>query len=334
MVATSIEQTPWPLLCAMCCFLLAVGTEMLHWQKIGRLRELVFGPQGRIGLHVRLAFAVIPFAAAGLGWSLVLLLLMPPQVRIPGEAGEVDFQKLKHLVVVLDVSPSMRLRDAGPAGDQSRMQRARAVMESWFRRVPMNEYRVTILATYTSALPVVRDTSDISVVENILNDLPMHFAFRPGETRLFSGLEAAAEEARGWRPDSATVVLVSDGDTVPATGMPRMPPSVSDVVIVGVGDPVNGTFLNGKNSRQDVSTLRQTAARLQGFYHNANELHLPSDLLTRLTRSAEGQVAPQWSTRDIALLVLLCSAALITFLPILMQLCGSSWRPGLRQKTS
>ena len=334
MVESSAGQTPWPLLCGSCFFLLAVIAELLHWQKIGRLRELVFGPQGKIGLHVRVAFAVIPCAAAGLGWALALLLLLPPEVRIPGEAGEVDFQKLKHLVVVLDVSPSMRLRDAGPEGDQSRMQRARAVMASWFRRVPMNEYRVTILATYTSALPVVRDTSDISVVENILNDLPMHFAFRPGETKLFSGLEAAAEEARGWRPNSATVVLVSDGDTVPATGMPRMPPSVSDVVIVGVGDPVNGTFLNGRNSRQDVSTLRQTAARLQGFYHNANELHLPSDLLARLTRSAEGQVSPQLSTRDIALLVLLCSTTLVTVIPVLLQLLGSSWRPGVRQKTS
>ncbi|MFN9034755.1 MAG: VWA domain-containing protein, partial [Planctomyces sp.] len=115
----------------------------------------------------------------------------------------------------------------GTTSDQSRMVRAREVMESWFRRIPMNEYRVSILATYTKALPVVEDTRDIAVVENVLNDLPMHFAFQAGETNLFSGLEAAAEMARGWRPRSTTIVLVSDGDTVPATGMPAMPAAVA-----------------------------------------------------------------------------------------------------------
>lgn len=333
MVDPQFLSNPLPWICGLVLAVLAIISEVLHWTRISRLGTLTFGPAGRIPVRVQAAVFLLPLCSAAIGWALAQLCLLPPEIRVPQQAADVDFQKLKHLVVVLDVSPSMRLRDAGPEGSQSRMQRARAVMESWFRRVPMSEYRVTILATYTSALPVVRDTSDISVVENILNDLPMHFAFRPGETKLFSGLEAAAEEASGWRPNSTTVVLVSDGDTVPATGMPRMPPSVSDVVIVGIGDPVNGTFLNGRNSKQDVSTLRQTAARLRGYYHNGNELHLPSDLIARLTQSADGETELNWKPRDIALTILLIATTLISLIPVFLQHFGTRWKPGVRGKT-
>ena len=44
----------------------------------------------------------------------------------------------------------------------------------------------------------------------------------------------------------------------------RMPASVAGVLVVGVGDPQAGMFIDGHQSRQDVSTLRQIAARLRG----------------------------------------------------------------------
>jgi Ca-activated chloride channel family protein len=177
---------------------------------------------------------------------------------------------------------------------------------------------------------VVEDTKDISVVENILNDLPMHFAFVPGETNLFSGIQAAVDVARGWRPRSTTVVLVSDGDTVPSTGMPKMPPSVADVLIVGIGDPVNGSFLNGRNSRQDVSTLRQIAVRLRGVYHNGNDRHLPTELLRRFTTSANGEERFSWGLREWALAALVASALLLNIFPLLLHYFGTTWQPGIR----
>jgi Ca-activated chloride channel family protein len=268
-----------------------------------------------------------------LTWSLLVLAMLAPRTRVPGSDKPVSFQKLKHIVLILDVSPSMRLQDAGVEGTQSRMARAREVMESYFRRIPMNEYRVSVLATYTGSLPVVEDTKDIGVVENILNDLPMHFAFRSGETDLFSGIEAAANLARGWRPRSTTVVLVSDGDTVPSTGMPRMPPSVSEVLVVGVGDPATGSFLNGRNSRQDVSTLRQIAVRLKGTYHNGNDRHLPTELIKRLTLSAEGEERLAWGIREWAILTMVISSVTLAMMPVLLHHAGTSWQPGIRRPT-
>ena len=310
------------ILAALCAAIVILLAEWIHWRRIERLRILVFGPSGRPSLW---AYGVSPLrviAAAALTWSLMTLMFLAPRTRTPGTDKPVPFQKLKHVVLILDVSPSMRLQDAGVDGKLSRMVRAREVMESYFRRIPVNEYRVSVLATYTGSLPVVEDTKDLSVVENVLNDLPMHFAFVPGETNLFSGIQAAADLTRGWRPRSTTVVLVSDGDTVPSTGMPRMPASVSDVLVVGVGDPVNGSFLNGRNSRQDISTLRQIAVRLGGTYHNGNDKHLPTELIKRLTLSAEGDESFAWGMREWALLILLISAFSLAIFPILLHYFG------------
>ncbi|GDX91946.1 hypothetical protein LBMAG46_19530 [Planctomycetia bacterium] len=331
MVSLTDQQQLWCLLSGLAALLLAGLAEWLHARRVRRVAILAFGPARRPARWANAAGPLRCFAAAGLVWALLVLFWLPPNRRTPGQDRPVPFEKLKHVILVLDVSPSMRLRDAGTTSDQSRMVRAREVMESWFRRIPMNEYRVSILATYTKALPVVEDTRDIAVVENVLNDLPMHFAFQAGETNLFSGLEAAAEMARGWRPRSTTIVLVSDGDTVPATGMPAMPAAVADVVVVGIGDPVNGTFLNGRNSKQDVSTLRQIAARLRGFYHNGNDKHLPSELLRRLTLSADGAERLDWGWREWAQLILLLSASILAGLPILLNFCGTRWLPGIRK---
>lgn len=303
--------------------------EWFHGRRIARIRVLAFGPTGRAALWTRSVAALRTIASGVMIWALVVLYLLPAERRTGDDDG-VTFQKLKHIVLVLDVSPSMRLIDAGPEREQSRMARAREVMESYFRRIPMKEYRVSVVATYTSALPVVKDTSDSVVLENILNDLPMHFAFRSGETALFTGIQEAASVCRGWRPKSTTVVIVTDGDTVSATGMPTMPASVSDVVVVGVGDSVNGSFINGKHSRQDVSTLRQIAIRLKGYYHNGNEKHLPSDLLRRLTMSSEGQEFGDWGLRNWAILGLVIASTCIAAIPLVLHYFGTFWQPGIR----
>lgn len=330
MVEMTRQQIMMCIIAALCAAVAMLAAEVLHWRRISRLKVLAFGPAGQPSPWVHAVSPLRVIAAGCLTWSLMTLLLLPPRTRTPGSDKPVSFQKLKHIVLILDVSPSMRLQDAGVEGTQSRMVRAREVMESYFRRIPVNEYRVSVLATYTSSLPVVEDTKDLAVVENVLNDLPMHFAFVPGETNLFSGIDAAADLVRGWRPRSATVVLVSDGDTVPSTGMPRIPASVSDVLVVGVGDPVTGSFLNGRNSRQDISTLRQIAARLGGTYHNGNDRHLPTELIKRLTLSAEGDETFTWGMREWALLILLLSAFSLSICPILLHYLGTSWQPGIR----
>lgn len=332
MVADESDQMLIPIAAAVLLAVLTLIAELFQQRRIRRLRWLVFGGDGYVSRWVQTVPWIRMVATGLLTWSLITIWFLPPQSYRPGQGEEVPFQKLKHIVMVLDVSPSMRLQDAGPKQDLSRMARAREVMESYFQRIPMNEYRVTVIATYTKSLPVVEDTKDINVVRNVLNDLPMHFAFRTGETDLFSGIEAAAKAAKNWRPRSATVVIVTDGDTVPATGMPKMPVSVADVLVVGIGDPAKGTFISGRNSRQDVSTLRQIAARLQGAYHNGNEKHLPTSLIQKLTQDMEGDEENTWTLRDWAILFMVTSSITLTTLPILLHFFGTQWNPGVQRQ--
>ncbi len=206
--------------------------------------------------------------------------MLPPKAHV---AETVPDNQRRHVLIVLDVSPSMRLKDAGPNADQSRLKRGAEVMESFFRRIPVEIYLMSVVACYNGAKPVVVDTKDLEVVRNIFSDLPMHYAFPAGKTDLFSGLAEAIKIAAPWQPKSTLLLLLSDGDTVPATGMPKLPASVADVLVVGVGDPRAGSFIDGKMSRQDTNTLRQIATRLGGTYHDGNQKHLSTELLSRLT---------------------------------------------------
>jgi Ca-activated chloride channel family protein len=259
-------------------------------------------------------------------WASLTLLQLPPKIH---HADSVSESEMKHVVLILDVSPSMRLADAGPTGQQSRMARASELMESFFQRVAIQQYRLSVIAFYTGAKPVVIDTQDVDVVRNILTDLPMHHAFLAGRTDLFAGLEEAMRVAKPWRPRSTSVIVLTDGDTVPATGMPKAPVSVSEVVVVGVGDPVTGRFIDGRQSRQDASTLRQVAARLRGTYHDGNEHHLSTALLNRLSQTAGRSAFQQLTIREYALICLGIGGFLLGFLPVALHYWGTRWNPGV-----
>ena len=316
---------------AVCALLIVlIGAEWLHARRCRRLAYLAFGPTRRPAAWARFAPLLRIIAAAAMCWGMVTLILLEPKVHRGDELPE---SEMKHAVLVLDVSPSMRLQDAGPSAIQSRMQRASDVMESFFKRVAIQQYRLSVVAVYNGAIPVVVDTNDVDVVRNILSDLPMHYAFVAGKTNIFSGLEEAARIARPWKPRSATVILVSDGDTVPATGMPKMPASVGNVVVVGVGDPVTGGFIDGRQSRQDTSTLRQIAVRLGGTFHNGNENHLSTSLLNKLTKTGATSKLEQLTRREYALISCGLGAMICAFLPLLLHYFGTRWNPGVpRQK--
>jgi Ca-activated chloride channel family protein len=303
-----------------------IGAEWLHARRCRRLAYLAFGPTRRPAAWARFAPLLRIIAAAAMCWGMVTLILLEPKVH---RGDELPDSEMKHAVLVLDVSPSMRLQDAGPSARQSRMQRASDVMESFFKRVAIQQYRLSVVAVYNGAIPVVIDTNDVDVVRNILSDLPMHYAFVAGKTNIFSGLEEAARIARPWKPRSATVILVSDGDTVPATGMPKMPASVGNVVVVGVGDPVTGGFIDGRQSRQDTSTLRQIAVRLGGTFHNGNEHHLSTSLLNKLTKTGATSKLEQLTRREYALICCALGAIVYAFLPLLLHYFGTRWNPGV-----
>jgi len=317
-----------PQWCAAIALALAALAEWLHARRVARVARLAFGPLERPTAWALAAPWLRALAAAAVAWGMATLCTIPPRAHSGDAALARRIDDPRHVLMVLDVSPSMRLVDAGKDGKQSRMQRARDVMESFFDRVPFAQTRVSVIAVYSGAKPVVIDTSDFEVVRNILGDLPMHHAFKAGKTELFAGLEEAAKVAKDWNPRSTTLVVVSDGDTVPATGMPRMPASIYRTLVVGVGDPQTGRFIDGRHSRQDVAMLKQIAARLGGVFHNANELQISSLAIQESFASDDEGPFERLSRREYALLALGLGAGLLALLPLALQLAGTRWRPG------
>lgn len=304
---------------------LVLLAELVHLLRIRRVRHLAFGPGGRPAPWTALVPLLRALGAAALGWGLSTLAFdVEPKTHRAGAEGRGP-EEWKHLVLVLDVSPSMRLEDAGPDKIQSRRERARDVLDSMFGRVAISAYKISIVATYTGAIPVVEDTTDAEVVRNVLGDLPVHYAFKTGETRLFDGLEAAMELAKPWPKDSTTIVVASDGDTIPPKGMPKLPPSVSGVLVIGVGDPVKGSFIAGRNSRQDVSALRQMAARLGGYYHDGNQKQVATAVLQAVTAGGGYAEVEKLGRREYALIAMAIGSALLALIPLLLQVLGSRW---------
>ena len=311
----------------MAIVILTLGAETIHILRSRKLAKLAFGPSGRPVFWAHLAPAARVIATGMLAWGMASLLMIPAKTH---NSMQIDSAKQRHVMLLLDVSPSMRLVDAGPEGEQSRTQRASAVLESFFDRVPIRQYKLSVIAFYNDAKPVVVDTRDLEVVRNTLSDLPMHFAFKGKDTNLFKGLTKAAEIAAPWQPKSTVLIVITDGDTVPATGMPKLPASIHDVLVIGVGDPVTGKFIAGKNSRQDISTLRQVSARLGGEFQNGNTQHISSTVIAKLTQDIGKRRWQDLSRREYALASIFLGAMVLTFLPMALHYLGTFWIPGRR----
>ncbi len=239
-------------------------------------------------------------------------------------AAKVEGARRRHLVIGLDVSPSMHLRDAGMSGQEARSERARDLMRSVLERLDLRSTRLSIIAFYSDARPVVVDTSDPEVVHNVLNDLPLEHAFESGKTNLYSAVRSSAELGRSWEPGTATLVLVSDGDTLPSREVPPLPPSFGGVLVLGVGDPHRGLYLDGHTSRQDADSLQRLALRLGGRYHDGNRKHLPTEVLANACRSLPERERGPLHRKDLAALAVGAGAALLAGLAPLLALAGAS----------
>jgi hypothetical protein len=106
-----------------------------------------------------------------------------------------------------------------------------------------------------------------------------------------------------------------------------MPSSVAETILVGVGNPGRGIFIDGHQSRQDNAELVQLARRLGGHYHDGNAKQVPGALLRRLTAPDAQTDRFHLSLRTLAVLVLAISAGVLCVLPLLLEYIGSFWKP-------
>ena len=297
--------------------LLTGVAEWFHQRRIARVAHLAFGPSGRPRGWTRLSPAVTTVAGGALTFGLVVLAMQEPEAVESRPTSEAS----KHLLICLDASPSMYVEDAGPNRDQKRAVWAGKVVHGILSRIDTEKTRVTVFAIYTKALPVVQDTFDLDVVEHLFDGMPFHTAFEPGPTKLASGVDEALAHARTWPKDSATLVVVSDGDSDGAAVPRFVPPSIADAIVIGVGDPSRPTLVAGHRSKQDAASLRQLASALGGLFHEGNRRQLPSAVLDSLTM-IQPRIGDALGLREIAFVAVAFGGAWIAFLAPLLAWFG------------
>ena len=103
-----------PILCALGGFLLCLGAELLHTLRIRRVAQLAFGPGEKPAMWTRAVPLLKSVAVGALAWGLMTLILIEPKKHSSDQERELASDEFRHVLMVLDVSPSMRLVDAGP----------------------------------------------------------------------------------------------------------------------------------------------------------------------------------------------------------------------------
>jgi Ca-activated chloride channel family protein len=312
------------------CAAAVVGAfaEWLHARRVRRLARLAFGPENQPRFWTQITPVLRVIALAGAVWALVVLMAFEGSSR----SRERKVKATRHLLVMLDVSPSMQLKDAGEGGASPRAAQAASLLKSVLDRAPSGEVKITMACFYSDALPLVTECSDREVVMNFADNLPLHIAFRHGKTDLVKSLNTAGEMVKDFPRKSVTLLVLSDGDTVPDSGLKPMPTSVGSVIFAGVGDPARGTFIDGHLSRQDSGSMSQLARRLGGVYHNGNHSQVPSEMLRQLLAPDQTDEKLKINLRVLAIIVLTASAAMVCLLPLLLEYFGSAWQPVRREK--
>jgi len=325
------------ILAASAAFILSVIAEVLHVRRTKRLSFLAFGPGATPRAWTKVAPVLRVLSLTLLVWGFTVLLLLTPKAKKEVKLNESDF---RHVVILLDVSPSMKIRDGGiPIGSednqqQTRAQRGAEIVDSLLKRLYQDEIRFTVVAFYTGAKTVVKDTKDPTIITNIMDDLPIVYAFKGGKTDLFAGLTHTFDLAKEWPPKSTTVIMITDGDTIPSTGMPKMPPAINRFLVVGVGSSTQGSAVYDHVSRQNTAALRELAARLGGDYQDANTHQLATSLIDDLTQSNQAKNNNLRGLREFARVAILVGGLILLILPIMLEKFGCSWKNNKSQSRS
>ncbi|HYW80269.1 MAG TPA: vWA domain-containing protein, partial [Thermoguttaceae bacterium] len=230
----------------------------------------------------------------------------------------------RHVVFVADLSPSMTIEDAGPDGDCTRAHRSYEVVDAILKRLD-RDLIYSVIGFYTEAMPVVVDAEDTELVRNVFDGLPVWYVMQSGKTDLGKGVTKTLEHLRDYPSGATTVFICTDGDTVRPGAIPKPPPAVDDIYVLGVGNPKQGTFIDDHMSRQEPSVLRALAGRLGGKYFDVNEKHVPTLNLGTLAAGV-GVTDGGYDLVDWAIFVLLAAAAVHASISVLLQFFGSDWK--------
>ena len=204
-------------------------------------------------------------------------------------------------------------------------------MQSFFKRVPMEQVRLSLVAVYTDAKPVVVDTKDVDVVRNFLDGLDMYYAFDSGQTELFDGLIEAARIAEDWRPRQHDARAHQRRRYRSRIGHAQ-------------DAPFRRWGARRRSGRSEDGEVHRWAAVAAGHVDAAPDRVAarrdvsrrqpeppPIETILSLTDVQSEDPFEQLTRREYALIACALGVSALAFLPVLLQLFGTSWRPGVRR---
>lgn len=175
------------------------------------------------------------------------------------------------VVIVLDLSPSMRAEDLKP----SRIVRAHLKIQDFLSR---RKDGLTALVVYAGEAHIVTPlTDDTKTISNLLPTLEPGILPLPGSNTEM-GIAIATELVRAASLPAASILLISDGIDASAekTIKKQLPPSIS-LSILGLGTeegapiPSNGDFLKDSSgklivAKRNSATMQALAKAVDGYY--------------------------------------------------------------------
>ena len=171
------------ILAAVVVMLMSAQAELWHARRITAVARLAFGPTGQPRSWTRAVPALRVISCGLLAWGLTVFFRLEPQLlgatstKSVEPATPADVQRV---VLVLDVSPSMNIVDAGLKKDLRRRDRVLEVVEGILSRIAISRTKFSVVVFFTSARPVVVDATDVNVVRNLLDNMPLVWSFQPG----------------------------------------------------------------------------------------------------------------------------------------------------------
>jgi len=312
----------WPILVGLIAFLLVLLAEKLHFRRIDAAARLALGPSGEVRRWVKGSPWIRAASLGGMIWALATLLLSAGGIYQEGASAD-DGDERHRVVFLADLSPSMHLADAGPDGEQLRIERMSDVVDAVLERLE-GQVLLSVICFYTDVLPAVVEAEDGELVRNIFDGLPVWYVMESGKTDLGRGIRESLAMLGEQEPGSTTLFICTDGDTLPTGRLPRSPESVRDVYVLGVGNPKRGTFIDDHLSRQNAPLLSSIAGRLGGQYIDVNQRHVPTRSLGALA-TAKAPPHRRWKLVDVAIHVFAGAATLLALLPVALALLGTDW---------
>lgn len=258
-------RNPWWLLLALQPLLLTA----LAWR--GRQRVLRYADAHLRPWAVRGGFGSAPWSQSGALYMLAWLLLACAAAgpRLPLVAATPDSGAARvhdmDIIVVLDVSPSMRVADVSP----QRLQRAKLELTDLLQR--LRGERIGLIAFSSAAGVLTPPTGDYAAFAHYLA-LADPTLFKTPGSNIAAALQLVLETAPKTTARTRAVLLVTDGETDAFSGARGMASehaaralkergmTLSALLTATTeGAPVPG--VDSAVSRPDVNALRQLAVR-------------------------------------------------------------------------